>query len=87
MTNILPYLRDKKRQKKKKKAIDDEEEAKAIGEVKIFDDAGDYDTRVKPLKHDRSRSDRETEKDGKRSYFDDRYVAEHWSLMSVPFQR
>uniref|UniRef100_A0AC35G9W9 RED-like N-terminal domain-containing protein n=1 Tax=Panagrolaimus sp. PS1159 TaxID=55785 RepID=A0AC35G9W9_9BILA len=70
LTNILPYLRDKKRQKKKKKPVDDEEEAKALGDIKIFDDAGDYDTRVKPLsKHDKTRSDRD--KDEKRSYFND----------------
>lgn len=74
MTNILPYLRDKKRQKKKKKHVDDEEEAKALNEIKIFDGAGDYNTRVKPLKQDRDRSDKNKDrdkKDEKRSYFDD----------------
>uniref|UniRef100_A0A914ZG84 RED-like N-terminal domain-containing protein n=1 Tax=Panagrolaimus superbus TaxID=310955 RepID=A0A914ZG84_9BILA len=72
LTNILPYLRDKKRQKKKKNRVDDEEEAKALGDIKIFDDAGDYDTRVKPLKQDRNRSDRDSHKDEKQSYFSER---------------
>uniref|UniRef100_A0A7E4VWW9 RED_N domain-containing protein n=1 Tax=Panagrellus redivivus TaxID=6233 RepID=A0A7E4VWW9_PANRE len=79
LTNILPYLRDKKRNKKKKKVLEDSE-VKADGDTDgaIFEGLGEYNTRVKPLKeairdktNERERErGREASKSG--GYFDDR---------------
>uniref|UniRef100_A0AC34QVC3 RED-like N-terminal domain-containing protein n=1 Tax=Panagrolaimus sp. JU765 TaxID=591449 RepID=A0AC34QVC3_9BILA len=65
LTNILPYLRDKKRKKKKKEDVID-------SNTKIFEDAGEYDTRVKPLEGDRRKKEDLRDDKEKASYFEEK---------------
>ncbi|KAE9553053.1 hypothetical protein FO519_003733 [Halicephalobus sp. NKZ332] len=71
LTNILPYLRDKKR-KKKKKHENEQSGSTADDGTKIFEDAGEYDTRVKPLQIDKSKKDEGRNDKERKSYFDDK---------------